>query len=314
MGRQRPDLLSGSAAIEAAASGLTAGFPDCSDAFAPAPAPARKAADNPLPANLSRLSLPLQRQIIPRLLLANRALSTGGVRQPKAIPEGIALEGFCRLVLDNDVAAINGHVRELQARGESLDTILLGLLAPTARHLGDMWKQDLCDFSQVTIGLWRLQQVVRDVCNGNDNLPATNRRAGQKALLLPVPGEQHLFGLQIVGELLMRAGWDVTLDPSLGADGILRTVRNEAFTVVGLTASSRSRLEGLAAFILRIRRASKNRLVAVMVGGSVFSEHPELAALVGADATAVDGQQAVDQAWAIYQLTNSQDPRQLRDA
>jgi MerR family transcriptional regulator, light-induced transcriptional regulator len=312
MGRQRPDLLGGSAAIKAATGSLTAGFSDCGDAFAAAQT--RSGSDAPLPGNLSRLSLPLQRQIIPRLLLANRALTTSGVREPKALPEGIAIESFCRMVLDNDVASINGHVRELQGRGESLDTILLGLLAPTARHLGEMWKQDLCDFSQVTIGLWRLQQVVRDVCNGCDNLPSPQRRMGQKALLLPVPGEQHLFGLQIVGELLVRAGWDVTLDPSLGTEGILRTVRNEAFTVVGLTASSRSRLEGLAAFILRIRRASKNRLVAVMVGGSVFSEHPELAALVGADATAVDGQQAVDQAWAIYHLTSTQDPRLLRDA
>ncbi len=261
----------------------------------------------------ARLSVSLQRQIIPRLLLANRALAEGAAGAHHPAPQGISLDAFCDLVLSNDVDAIDVQVRELRARGETLESILLGLLAPTARHLGERWKRDLCDFTQVTIALWRLQQIVRNVCNDMPAQPlqALRQRVGRKVLLLPVPGEQHLFGLQIVGELLMREGWEVTLDPAMGLEDILRTVRQESFTVVGLTASSRSRLEGLAALIVRIRRASKNRQVAVMVGGSVFSEHPELAALVGADATAVDGQQTVEQAQAIYHLSNAISPRQL---
>jgi methanogenic corrinoid protein MtbC1 len=39
-----------------------------------------------------------------------------------------------------------------------------------------------------------------------------------------------------------------------------------------------------------------------MVGGKVFLEHPELAALVGADATAYDARQACAQAESLLAL------------
>jgi hypothetical protein len=45
--------------------------------------------------------------------------------------------------------------------------------------------------------------------------------------------------------------------------------------------------------IQSIRRASRNRGVGVLVGGRLFIEHPDYVARVGADATAVDGRQAI---------------------
>jgi methanogenic corrinoid protein MtbC1 len=39
-----------------------------------------------------------------------------------------------------------------------------------------------------------------------------------------------------------------------------------------------------------------NRSIGVLVGGQVFIDHPELVALIGADATATDGKQAVTRA------------------
>jgi hypothetical protein len=40
----------------------------------------------------------------------------------------------------------------------------------------------------------------------------------------------------------------------------------------------------------------------VLVGGPIFIAHPELVALVGADATAVDGRQAAIQAETMLSL------------
>jgi methanogenic corrinoid protein MtbC1 len=42
-----------------------------------------------------------------------------------------------------------------------------------------------------------------------------------------------------------------------------------------------------------------------MVGGPVFLAHPELVAMVGADATAADGRQAVQQAQRLLMLIPS---------
>src|SRR4051812_20409857 len=83
---------------------------------------------------------------------------------------------------------------------------------------------------------------------------------------------------------------------------LVGTVRNHWFAVVGLSVSCDSRLDVLASCIHAIRRASRNRAIGVLVGGAVFVEHPELARRIGADATALDGRQAVLQAQNILAL------------
>ena len=57
-----------------------------------------------------------------------------------------------------------------------------------------------------------------------------------------------------------------------------------------------TRLEGLTADIRAVRAASRNADVGVMVGGPMFVARPEYALLVGADATATDGRNAVREA------------------
>ncbi len=72
--------------------------------------------------------------------------------------------------------------------------------------------------------------------------------------------------------------------------------------MVGFSLTCDSRIEALAALIHDIRRATRNPSIGVMVGGLPFAERPELSALVGADATATDGQQAVLKAETLLAL------------
>ena len=44
-----------------------------------------------------------------------------------------------------------------------LELLFLRLLAPAARRLGELWEGDLCTFTDVTIGLSHLQQVLREL-------------------------------------------------------------------------------------------------------------------------------------------------------
>ena len=124
----------------------------------------------------------------------------------------------------------------------------------------------------------------------------------RRALLVPAHGEQHTFGLYMVAEFLRRAGWDVAAGPVASTAEMLVLLRDQWYAVVGISVSCDVRLEGLAAAIHAIRRASRNRGIGVMVGGPAFLERPELAALVGADASAVDGRQAALQAESLLAL------------
>jgi methanogenic corrinoid protein MtbC1 len=131
---------------------------------------------------------------------------------------------------------------------------------------------------------------------------AEQQAHGRRALLAPVPGEQHTFGLVMVAEFFCRAGWDVWSGPAAARSDLVGLVRGTWFAVVGLSVAGDGHLDSLASTIRAVRRASRNRGIGVLVGGPAFIDHPELAATVGADATAVDGRQAVLQAQNLLTL------------
>jgi methanogenic corrinoid protein MtbC1 len=253
--------------------------------------------------SLDRLVHAIEDEIIPRLVLARRGLPAGpsGELERQEIPGSDEVREFVRLVLSHDVGVAAAYIDALRARGVALETVYLDLLAPTARLLGDLWSNDLCDFTEVTVGVWRLHQLVREL---SPEFRADLRAGedGRRALLVAIPGEQHTFGLVLLAEFFRRSGWDVWSGPVASGDELRDLVRSERFAVVGLSVGGSGHVQGLAAEIQSVRRASRNRAVGVMVGGPLFIDHPELVGLVGADATAVDGRQATQQAEGLMAL------------
>jgi methylmalonyl-CoA mutase cobalamin-binding domain/chain len=236
----------------------------------------------------------VETEIIPRLKLAHRIAAPGmpDTVDELGIPGAMRAAKFARMVLAQDVGACFIHLQSLRAHGDSLEHIFLDLLAPAARHLGDLWNADAIEFTEVTRGLWRLQQLLREM-SPLASSTAERREHGRRAvLIIPVPGDQHAFGAMMVAEFFRHAGWDVASAPVETAESLLSEVRKEWFSIVGLSISAEVHLKGLAPLIHSIRRASRNRSVGVMVGGKVFDEHPELAMLVGADASARDAREA----------------------
>ncbi len=174
----------------------------------------------------------------------------------------------------------------------------MDLLAPTASYLGELWKADLCSFTEVTVGLSRLRQMLRDLS------PEFEREASgcshpRRALLLATPGEQHTFGLFVVEAFFRREGWDVSGGQIDSADEIAHLVDRQWFAIAGFSLSSEHFIDQLASLIRVVRRHSCNRDIGVMVGGPLFIEQPELAERVGADAFAADGRNAVISARAL---------------
>lgn len=272
--------------------GWSCGEPSVTELRPPPGSPvlARRALDLG-PAKLART---IEAEIIPRLMLAHRAPDAPdlpALADPDPSPAEVA--DFAEIVLEHDVAVASAYVEVMRGRGLSLETLFLHLLAPTARLLGDLWKEDVLTFTDVTVGLARLQHLLRELSSPFEN-EAEHAPHGRRALLAPAPGEQHTFGTLMVEEFFRRACWDVAGGPR-SSDEILHLVRREWFDVVGLSVSCDVLFDGVSALVQSIRRASRNRGIGVLVGGRLFIEHPELVARVGADATAVDGRQAVRQ-------------------
>jgi methanogenic corrinoid protein MtbC1 len=259
---------------------------------------ARKAAIRSGPLQgVSKLVRAIETEIIPRLILARRE-DGAELRGVTVAPQGIKpanVEEFTAIVLRQDATYAVTFIDAMRAQGVSVEQVYLSLLTPTARRLGDLWVSDLVDFTQVTIGVGRLQQVLR-YYSPEFVEELDSPQLGRRVLLLPAPYEQHSFGLIMVAEFFRRAGWEVWSDTAQANQDVVLLVGHQAFAVAGFSLSSAERIDGLAAQIRAVRRASMNRSIGVLVGGQVFIDHPELVALIGADATATDGKQAVTRA------------------
>jgi methanogenic corrinoid protein MtbC1 len=204
---------------------------------------------------------------------------------------------------EHEAAVACAHAHAMRSRGVGLETLLLDVLAPAARRLGDLWMQDACSFVEVTDGLGHLHEVLHALDPGG-RPPTAPVAGGSRIILASCPGEQHTFGLAVVAGLFRHAGWQVRQEHGMSDAVVVQAVRRDWFDVVGLSASCEDRLDALAGTIRKVRRGSRNRAVRFLVGGNVFACRPELAALVGADATAFDGRQAVHQAQRL--LTSPQ--------
>jgi len=198
---------------------------------------------------------------------------------------------FTSLVLTMEADVLLDHVERLIARGVPAETVLIELLAPTARRLGEFWEQDHCDFIDVTMALWRLQEVVHELAA---RVPATaSGGMGRRALFAPMPGDQHSFGTVVLDEIFTRDGWNTERLTEASTPDLLARLATAPFDLVGLTVSCDCHMRALPALIRAMRNVSCQPRLCVMVGGRVFNEEPGRAAQVGADGTAADARLAV---------------------
>ena len=235
--------------------------------------------------------------VIPRLVALpwiSRApeAQSGASGDASPVVEEAMVKRMLGLCLDSDGQGVALYVAELNRTGFIPEVIYEGLLTPVARTLGDMWENDDCTFADVTIAVLRLQNAQRALAPEFVGGKVAGIGA-PRALLLPVPGEQHTFGLSIVRDYFLRAGWEARLGtPGTEAEAVAQ-VRREPTDLVGLSYACDDHMPTAAALIKSLRKASANKNIVVMVGGPTFSANPALAQSIGADATALDGHQAV---------------------
>lgn len=239
------------------------------------------------------LSKLIESEIIPRLMIAHAVDVPGTVVASDfaGITED-EVRALAPLALEVEADALLAHIEGILARDVPVDTVMVDLLAPAARMLGEFWEDDRCDFVDVTMGLWRLQEVVHEIAA---RMPADRMIAagGMRALFATMPGDQHNFGAVVIDEIFRRDGWITDRMSEAETPDLLRRVSDRWFDVVGLTISCDCHMAPLPSIVAALRNVSKNSRVCIMVGGRVFTADPALAAQVGADGTAPDARLAL---------------------
>lgn len=243
------------------------------------------------------LTQTIEREIIPRLMRVRRPGSQRYDGQPEATAD-IAfsysdVEAFCDAIIRQPLNAAREYLDSLLAKGMSVENVITTVLSSAARHMGLLWDSDRLTFVDVTVGLSRIQQLLRTY-GPSFHASSAAKGPGHRILLAMVPGDQHTFGLSIVEEFFLRAGWDVENAGSTTKTLLLDRVHTESFDVVGLSASGEKSREEIAALIALVRDASMNQHVHVVLGGHEFVRRPELALELGADSGARDAVEALN--------------------
>lgn len=220
---------------------------------------------------------------IPEDLLAKAAINENNILQ------------LTNLVLQEDARASVNFVKEIHSSGTSLEDIYLLLLTPVARKLGEMWEEDESSFTDVTIGLWRIKQLMYDLSPIFQQYAEQNK-TGSSIMLVPLPGSQHNLGLFMVSEFFAKAGWRIWGELAATEEEIIQMAANEWFDVVGLSASVREQFPQLKELIKSIKAKSKNPNVGVIIGSPVFNQFPELIDDLGADMVGMDAEDALEKA------------------
>jgi methanogenic corrinoid protein MtbC1 len=172
-----------------------------------------------------------------------------------------------------------GRSEEARAELAASPGAALRDIAAAARRLGDFWAEDDCDFFDVARAAGCLGDLLREMGPDQELAPAAHAPA---IIVTLAPGENHALGADIVARVFHVAGWRAA---RCAADGLPDALASEWFDVVGFSLGCERYAAALPSAIAAARAASRNRRLAVIVGGAAIAAAPGLGAALGADSS-----------------------------
>lgn len=252
-----------------------------------------------LMANVSQTNAPGVRSLPGRSVdhLAATALTFVAHRQREP-GRGIIAERAAQLqqaVTDGSTTEALAVIRQMARAGIAAADIADLYVPAVARQLGDMWCSDEISFATVTIGVARLQGLLREI----EAMAAPPRRAGNAGLSLLVlvaEGVDHTLGAMVLTGQMRRAGHAVRLILGAEAEAVTTAVSATRFDAVLISAPRGTSAGRLRPLVGAIRAASGTPLP-VVIGGTVLDaareDRVDILALTGADHVTCDPNEAL---------------------
>ena len=240
----------------------------------------------------------IETAILPKLMLVEEqdTVRTKRSNDTSLQIEPKLLEDFIDVLLDQSVTAGQDLIDSALEQDMPLDRIYMDLLAPAARRMGEYWETDQRSFTDVTIGLCRLHEVLRHNGLGPADHHPEHSADRPTILLSTACADQHVFGVIMVAEFFRKAGWAVTCEPGAETGELMRIASNQAFDVIGLSVARTFGSEEIRNAISQLRGASQNRNTKIILGGPLIDRDMKIVEQVGADAFSTDASQAPDTA------------------
>jgi hypothetical protein len=176
-----------------------------------------------------------------------------------------------------------GHFRQTRI---SLAMLADVYIPEAARRMGVAWEDDRLSWLDVSIGVSRLQSLLREVSAAWTADQADN--LGHGAVLLLVPeGEQHTLGPMVAMGQLRRLGVSVCLRIAPSHREMTHLLDQRQFDGILISVATETRLQS-AIVLIKFLRTMRKKLPPILIGGPIVHEKPQLVACAGADFSCID--------------------------
>lgn len=185
--------------------------------------------------------------------------------------------------LDPDRGACCWAVKDAMAHGILREDIADYYIPELARQMGEQWCSDEMGFVDVTIGVSRLQMMLREL--GSAWIADHLREASSPAILLIVPeGAHHTLGAMVLAGQLRRKGFSVCLVLGQHLHDIAAKMQQTGFEAVFISSSQSEKLASLRR-IVDVAKCSILKPPPVVIGGAILDVQTteDVKAQTGAD-------------------------------
>ena len=199
---------------------------------------------------------------------------------------------LARAVISSEPSPFRSIENDLRRARISETDLVDSYFPAVARYLGCAWAEDRSPFTDVSIGVARMQAILRQV--GRDWTSNLAARPDSATVLIILPaGEQHSFGVVVLAGQLRRQGISVRMEIGPSPAALASLVQQKTFDCAMISVGCEEKLDLTRKLVLALRAGSNGRL-RVVVGGAVLERPVDVQGRTGADCVTNDPMLALE--------------------
>lgn len=200
-------------------------------------------------------------------------------------------------LLRGDRQSARRYIMDGVDQGVTIKDIYLDVFQCVQRKIGQLWQTNKITIVQEHYSTATTQlimaQLYPQIISSTQN--------GRKIMVACVSGELHEIGARMVADFLEMDGWDAYyVGANTPAMGILEALVKHDSGILALSATMIGHVSKVREMISLVRSSEQGQGIKIMVGGYPFNIETNLWRQVGADAFALDAQDAVYVANKLY--------------
>lgn len=200
--------------------------------------------------------------------LARHALERLATRAPHTDTSPEFLDRFITTLSSRNTEDAKAILQAMTYRKAGYAAIADGLLAATARRLGEKWDSDEMSFAEVAAAItqiFRIHQTFRP-----RQRPLSRIKGWPLSIFATLPGQSHNLGLVMAAEAFRQARWQVEVLLDTPGKMIMEEVRRRRPDAVGLSISVHDKAHQIEYLIRELNGLPTS--FPILLGGSAADE------------------------------------------